>query len=335
LKQASKLDPENQGVKDMLNQIPPALMTEEDDSHKALILVKNAHEKFNTEDYEGCITDLTEAITLNPNEELAFRLRGLAYLEKGLEDEAYRDWFEAIRLGNINPEIYFRYVNYCLGNDDYDATIDVLTRAIDRQLELDEDQKMYLFVNRGYAYLEKGMHNESISDSSRAISLKPDDPIAYENRAEAYRELHEYKSAISDYQTFVKLTDDEDDKAEALGFIQEMELSLNSESSEQSPTPKSDKGKPNSDIPTEKKTFPETPKPPLSITETWLQMGKAALEKGLYPDAVLNFDKVIKKSPIIGRQQFTIGGQLVAKLTSKMRLGIFSLRISIKSRVIF
>ena len=227
LKQAYKLDPDNQGVKDMLCQIPPALMTEEDDSHKALILVKNAHEKFNAEDYEGCITDLTEAITLNPNEELAFRLRGLAYLEKGLEDEAYRDWSEAIRLGNINPEIYFRYVNYCLGKDDYDATIDVLTRAIDRQLELDEDQKMYLFVNRGYAYLEKGMHNESISDSSRAISLKPDDPIAYENRAEAYKELKNLKSAISDYQVFVELTeDDEEDKNEALGFIEEMTRAL-------------------------------------------------------------------------------------------------------------
>ncbi len=233
LKQASKLDPDNQGVKDMLNQIPPALMTEEDDSHKALILVKNAHEKFNAEDYEGCITDLTEAISLNPNEELAFRLRGLAYLEKGLEDEAYRDWSEAIRLGNINPEIYFRYVNYCLGKDDYDATIDVLTRAIDRQLELDEDQKMYLFVNRGYAYLEKGMHNESISDSSCAISLKPDDPIAYENRAEAYKELRNYKSAISDYQAFVELTedDDEEDKSKALGFIEEMSESLSSDPS--------------------------------------------------------------------------------------------------------
>jgi len=127
LKHASELDPDNQEVKVLLSKIPQSLITDKDDSYKALLLAKSAHEKFGAEDYEGCITDLTEVINLNPDKEIAFRLRGWAYLKSGLEEEAYRDWSEAIRLGNTDPTIYYKYVNYCLDKELYDETIDVLT----------------------------------------------------------------------------------------------------------------------------------------------------------------------------------------------------------------
>jgi tetratricopeptide (TPR) repeat protein len=312
LKQAEKLDPDSQWVKDILSEFPASLLngesdlvedsdiSEEDKERERVNQFANSGlDKFKGEDYEGCIDDLSQAIDLNPEDGvwILYKLRGDAKFRLGQNEAALLDYSEVIRLEPNNSMGYLARSLIHLQNESYDQAIADFDSVLDRHLELDEDDKFASYIRRGYAKLHMDLFTEAILDLSQAIMLRPEDPDAYYYRAEAYKELHEYKSAISDYQFFVRLTDDEDDKAKALGFIQEMELSLNSESSKQSPTPKSAKGEPNSDIPTEKKTSPDTPKPPLTITETWMQMGKAALEKGLYPDAVLNFEKVVKKEP--------------------------------------
>lgn len=312
LKQAEKLDPDSQWVKDILSEFPASLLngesdlvedsdiSEEDKERERVNQFANSGlDKFKGEDYEGCIDDLSQAIDLNPEDGvwILYKLRGDAKFRLGQNEAALLDYSEVIRLEPNNSMGYLARSLIHLQNESYDQAIADFDSVLDRHLELDEDDKFASYIRRGYAKLQMDLFTEAILDLSQAILLAPNLPDAYYYRAEAYKELHEYKSAISDYQFFVRLTDDEDDKAEALGFIQEMGLSLNSESSKQSPTPKSAKGEPNSDIPTEKKTSPDTPKPPLTITETWMQMGKAALEKGLYPDAVLNFEKVVKEEP--------------------------------------
>ena len=172
-----------------------------------------------------------------------------------------------------------------------------LTQAIDRRLELSEDEEMYLYCIRSYAYLKKGMFSESISDSSKAINLKPNDPDAYDNRAEAYKELHNYKAAISDAQAYVELTDDEEGKIEAMGFIEEMSAMLGPDDSTESPTLQSPEVEQQTENQPESETTQITPRQPASITETWINMGKAALANGFFAEAVTHFDKVMEKEP--------------------------------------
>ena len=203
-----------------------------EDEERALLILQKGLEKYQAEDYDGCIKDLTEAITLNPTEEAIFRVRGLAYLDKGLEVEAHQDFSESIRLGNSNPMFYIQYANMCLGKEKYDEALNVLGKVLERQIEMDDDTQGYHFMVRGEAYLMKGLLSEAISDSTKAIELNPDLYSPYRNRGKAYKQLGDYNSAISDYQVFVELTEDDDeDKSKALGFIEEMAKSLDSDPS--------------------------------------------------------------------------------------------------------
>ena len=53
-----------------------------------------------------------------------------------------------------------------------------------------------------------GEYKSAISDFTTAIKLDPDYPAAYNNRGVAYGNLGEHRSAISDYTTAIKLDPD-------------------------------------------------------------------------------------------------------------------------------
>ena len=61
---------------------------------------------------------------------------------------------------------------------------------------------------RGLAKYALGLYHEAISDYDKAIRLKPDYAIAYNNRAFAKLGLKEYFAAIADYDTAIRLKPD-------------------------------------------------------------------------------------------------------------------------------
>ena len=54
------------------------------------------------------------------------------------------------------------------------------------------------YINRGHLYLEKGERDRAIEDFSKAISLNPNDPRAYADRAKAYAAKGEIKKTADD-----------------------------------------------------------------------------------------------------------------------------------------
>jgi len=62
-----------------------------------------------------------------------------------------------------------------------------------------------VYLNRGIAYSEKGLHDLAIKDYTRAIELRPDDTRAYHNRGLAHSEKDLYDLAIKDYTRAIKL----------------------------------------------------------------------------------------------------------------------------------
>lgn len=243
LKRASELDPDDESVKNILSQIPPSMLNgesdlmeesdiSEEDREKASQLGMSGIQKYETEDYEGCIIDLSQAMVLNPelaNSDSVFLMRGLAKHALEQNEAAIQDFTEAIRL---EPDAAYPYLVRSQGYQNigsYDEAIADLNTVLDRQLEIDNNLKQKIYISRGHAYLQKGLFANVILDSKRAIELKPDEPDGYYNRAEAYKQLREYKSAISDFQTCLELSDEEEDQEEVQGFIQEMSASLSSE----------------------------------------------------------------------------------------------------------
>jgi len=98
-------------------------------------------------DADKAISDLNEAIRLDPDYASAYNMRGTAWSQKGDLDKAFKDFNEAIRL---NPS----------------------------------DAKVY--SNRGIAWCQKGNLDKGISDFNEAIRLDSKEAAPYNNLAWLY-----------------------------------------------------------------------------------------------------------------------------------------------------
>lgn len=115
---------------------------------------------FKQRNYETAIADYTQAIKLDPNNEVAYNNRGNALLLQRNYDAALVDYNEAIKL-----------------NRKYG----------------------YAYNNRGRAYQGKRKYEAAIADYTRAISLNPNVAVFYVNRGRAYQALGNHELAIDDY----------------------------------------------------------------------------------------------------------------------------------------
>lgn len=100
-------------------------------------LMQSAFEKLQAEDLDGCIADASEAIRLRPSA-LAYQVRAHAYGMKGLQREAISDLSEAILLDPDDPQFYAqRGMTFDKINDRRSALSDLQTFA-----ELTDDEEM-------------------------------------------------------------------------------------------------------------------------------------------------------------------------------------------------
>lgn len=76
---------------------------------------------------------------------------------------------------------------------DLSQAIEEFTKAI----ELKPDDIM-AYNNRGSAYAQQGDYIQAISDFTKAIGINSNDPVAYHNRAVAYFCLKQYDRAWGD-----------------------------------------------------------------------------------------------------------------------------------------
>jgi len=108
---------------------------------------------------EGCSAIIASKNETPGTRAVAYRNRGLSYLDKGEVDRAIADYSRALKL-----------------NPDADA-----------------------YHSRGNAYLRKGQYDRAIADYGRALELNPKDAFAYSSRGNAYRRKGEYDRAVADY----------------------------------------------------------------------------------------------------------------------------------------
>lgn len=115
--------------------------------------------------FDAAIEDLTESITLAPNDE-SYAARGFAYNARREYDKAIQDFTRALAINSRNVLAYH---------------------------------------NRGFSYNAKQEYNKAVEDFSAAIRLKPNDhPSAYNNRGLAYLQLGEFDKAIDDYTEAIR-----------------------------------------------------------------------------------------------------------------------------------
>jgi len=127
------------------------------------------------ESYDEIIAKCSEAIKLNPNDIKAYYRRASAYYFRGYENKVASDYDKAI-------SDYSKVIELTSGNVRYND-----------------------YLQRGFAYTQKGEDNFAIADYSKVIEMNPGNTAAYENRARAYYRKGEYDKAWADVHSMESL----------------------------------------------------------------------------------------------------------------------------------
>ena len=245
-------------------------VTTEDDSEREKIaadLKKNSDEFTANEHFERgwklqdedknleAIEEYSKAIELNPDYELAYNNRGLAYYNLNEYETAIRDYNRAIK---VEPDFAFAYYNrgsayhklgrYDEAMQDYNKSLELdptdadvynnrgmLFYDLEQYNDAMDDFKISIKINpanaepynnRGLVYYTLGQYSEAVDEYTRAIEINPELAVAYYNRGVAYCELEKYDEALADFQKAVELNPDDQD---AQDYIEELQESLWSE----------------------------------------------------------------------------------------------------------
>jgi tetratricopeptide (TPR) repeat protein len=121
-------------------------------------------------EYDKAIACYTEAIELDPEDNLYYHFRGHAYEDKGEYDKAIADYTKAIELEPKYAHVYYKA--------------------------------------RAHTYESKGEYDKAIADYTTIIELKPENAWAYYDRGDAYNSKGEYDKAASDYEKVIQIATD-------------------------------------------------------------------------------------------------------------------------------
>ncbi|GHV22623.1 hypothetical protein FACS189494_09710 [Spirochaetia bacterium] len=121
-------------------------------------------------DFRGAIESYTNAIKLNPLDDLCYLYRGLAHASTGDDANAIADYTNAIKLNSRRPSSY---------------------------------------LVRGDAYGRRGETNKAIADYNQSITFNPNFPATYFKRAKQFVVKQDFNAAIADYTKAIELNPNE------------------------------------------------------------------------------------------------------------------------------
>jgi tetratricopeptide (TPR) repeat protein len=157
----------------------------------------------NKGDYKRALADVNQAIKLQPNFALAHNNRGIVYVNVGGYDQAIADFSQALKLMPAKA--------------DSASTLRSEGRQLDTGLRGDREVPIVnfffsdelsdypLYINRGMAYLSKQDYDRALADLSQAIKIEPNRAVAYFNRAGIFYAKENYDLAIADCNQVIKL----------------------------------------------------------------------------------------------------------------------------------
>ena len=203
-------------------------------ANDAYFYSKSAYQKFDNNDLNGAISDLTKLIEIDPNYHSGYSRRGYAKMILLQYEDAINDFSKAIE---VKPDDILAYFNRGLSKQrsgdfvnaiiDFNKVVeldplkfDTYTYRGDARAELkdytnaliDYDKSIELNPRYGVAYFNRGftkstqmgLAKESIGDFTRAIELGLGN-VAYVNRGIAKLKLKDNNGAINDFNQALKI----------------------------------------------------------------------------------------------------------------------------------
>ncbi len=147
-------------------------------------------------DFAEAIVDLTAALALRPASPHDVRetslFRAKAYQSEKKHELAIADFTDAIGMGVTDSEPFIRRGASYVELDRHDEAIADFTHAIQIQATPEP------YRARAHAYSKLGRFAAALHDCTEWIDLQPEEPTAYELRAQTYRELGDDRKASLD-----------------------------------------------------------------------------------------------------------------------------------------
>jgi tetratricopeptide (TPR) repeat protein len=169
---------------------------------------------FNKGQTSEAITQIQEAIRLNPESAQAHYNLGIALVKKGQTDEAINQYHEAIHLKPDYAEAHYNLGVTYLKIGQTDKAISQFQEVI--RLKPNDADAHYNFGN---AIFSKGQTDEAINQYHEAIHLKPDYAEAHYNLGVTYLKIGQTDKAISQFQEAIRLKPDYVDAHYNLGVV--------------------------------------------------------------------------------------------------------------------
>jgi tetratricopeptide (TPR) repeat protein len=134
--------------------------------------------------------------------------------------------FEQVLVEEPRNELAYLYLSNCYESmNEFQKSIDLLERG----LRIGRDYKYFMYYNMGNDYYIMGKYKLSMEMFSQSLTYKADFDKACLNRAQAYLQLAEYKSALGDYRHYLELDPNSPQKKEVEEIIRLLSQTLSDE----------------------------------------------------------------------------------------------------------
>ncbi len=164
--------------------------------------------------YEEAVSELNEALRLNPGYVEVHNNLAVTYDKLGKRDEAVRELQEALRLNPGYTEAHNNLGNVYAGEGRYEEAIKELEEAIR--------------INPGYAVAHNNLGNiyalqnrltEALKEFQEALRLNPDYTIARSNLGNIYADMGRHEDALKEFQEVLRLDPEFPDAYHGIGSV--------------------------------------------------------------------------------------------------------------------
>lgn len=169
-------------------------------SGKSTLLINRGAAYLNKGQYDAALTDLNEALTLTPNDEVAFYNRGATYFFKDQYDAAVEDLKRSAKLQpkHVKTQYYLGRTMHSLSR--YDEALAYFNRAISLDATYTDAWRF-----RGDTLLDKGQYADAIPEYNEAVRLDPNYGQAYRGRGITRYSQERLVEAVEDLSEAIRL----------------------------------------------------------------------------------------------------------------------------------
>lgn len=163
------------------------------DDTECYLLRANTLSKINR--FAEALPDYDFYINKNKENSDAYAFRAMAYFALQNTAKALEDFNISLRINPSNFNAYLKRGVLFYQENKYDKAINDLNAAAKLNANISE-----IYSWRGMAYQKLNLYSQAIADYSKAIQLNPNDQAAILNRANTYKEIKKFDLAVADAQ---------------------------------------------------------------------------------------------------------------------------------------